>query len=228
MSDQNDLRVNPDTLAEIAMETELHAAVGGRFSLVTPSEQHYVLEVGAPGFDSAPGPIPHAKVLGLPSTAPGRPRGPACRMDLQYHLVLSFRAFVADVQISSWRGLTGSYPSRLFVLPLNRVVDEYTRVELRSLSSTPLQLQRDEVAALLRQAARLHWSYDGRYYFISNNCAVETWKLLHEGVPGKGSQGPSSEGETCTLAPTASALCAPSGVDVTEQFSGLPFAPDPM
>ncbi|KRG39393.1 hypothetical protein ARC78_01345 [Stenotrophomonas pictorum JCM 9942] len=122
-------------------------------------------------------------MLRLVVCAPGRPRGPACRMDLQYHLVLSFRAFVGDVQISSWRGLTGSYPSRLFVLPLNRVVDEYTRVELRSLSSTPLQLQRDEVAALLRQAARLHWSYDGRYYFISNNCAVETWKLLHEGVP---------------------------------------------
>lgn len=122
-------------------------------------------------------------MLRLVVCAPGRPRGPACRMDLQHHLVLSFRAFVGDVQISSWRGLTGSYPSRLFVLPLNRVVDEYTRVELRSLSSTPLQLDRDEVAALLRQAARLHWSYDGRYYFISNNCAVETWKLLHEGVP---------------------------------------------
>jgi hypothetical protein len=122
-------------------------------------------------------------MLRLVICAPGRPRGPDCRMDLQHHVVLSFRAFVGDVQISSWRGLTGSYPSRLFVLPLNRVVDEYTRVELRSLSSTPLQLERGEVGALLRQAARLHWSYDGRYYFISNNCAVETWKLLHDGVP---------------------------------------------
>lgn len=26
-------------------------------------------------------------------------------------------------------------------------------------------------------------SYDGRYYFIGNNCAVETYKLLHDGAP---------------------------------------------
>ncbi|WP_449466658.1 DUF7844 domain-containing protein [Stenotrophomonas humi] len=122
-------------------------------------------------------------MLRLVICAPGRAPGPACRMDLQHHLVLSFRAFVGDVQISSWRGLTGSYPSRLFVLPLSRVVEEYTRVELRGLSSTPLALSRQEIEQLLVQAARLHWSYDGRYFFVSNNCAVETWKLLHEGVP---------------------------------------------
>ena len=122
-------------------------------------------------------------MLRLVVCAPGRAPGPACRMDLQYHRVLSFRAFVGDVQLSNWRGLTGSYPSRLFVLPLDRVVEDYTRVELRSLSSTPLRLRREEIAALLEQAARVHWSYDGRYYFVSNNCAVETWKLLHDGVP---------------------------------------------
>ncbi|WP_127168042.1 DUF4105 domain-containing protein, partial [Xanthomonas euvesicatoria] len=122
-------------------------------------------------------------MLRLVICAPGRAPGPACRLDLQYHRVLSFRAFVGDVQISSWRGLTGSYPSRLFVLPLNQVVDEYTKVELRALSSVPLALTPDEVAALLERAAQVHWSYDGRYYFIGNNCAVETYKLLHDGVP---------------------------------------------
>lgn len=122
-------------------------------------------------------------MLRLVVCAPGRAPGPACRMDLQYHRVLSFRAFVGDVQLSNWRGLTGSYPSRLFVLPLDRVVEDYTRVELRGLSSVPLRLRREEIAALLEQAARVHWTYDGRYYFVSNNCAVETWKLLHDGVP---------------------------------------------
>ncbi|MBO9740388.1 DUF4105 domain-containing protein [Xanthomonas axonopodis pv. begoniae] len=122
-------------------------------------------------------------MLRLVICAPGRAPGPACRLDLQYHRVLSFRAFVGDVQISSWRGLTGSYPSRLFVLPLNQVVDEYTKVELRALSSVPLTLAPDEISALLKRAAQVHWSYDGRYYFIGNNCAVETYKLLHDGVP---------------------------------------------
>lgn len=122
-------------------------------------------------------------MLRLVICAPGRVPGPQCRLDLQYHRVLSFRAFVGDVQLSGWRGLTGSYPSRLFLLPLTQVLDEYTKVELRALSSLPLALQREEIAALLERAARLHWNYDGRYYFIGNNCAVETWKLLHDGVP---------------------------------------------
>jgi hypothetical protein len=97
--------------------------------------------------------------------------------------VLSFRAFVGDVQISNWRGLTGGYPSRLFVLPLRQVVDEYTKVELRGLQSLPTAA----VARRDRRPARAHRAgalgYDGRYYFVSNNCAVETAKLLQAGVP---------------------------------------------
>ncbi len=122
-------------------------------------------------------------MLRLVVCAPGRAPGEDCRLDLDHHLVLSFRAFVEDVQVSSWRGLTGSYPSRLFVLPLQQVVDEYTKVELRGLQSVPLRLERSEIETLLVRAAQVHWGYDGRYYFVTNNCAVETWKLLNDGVP---------------------------------------------
>nr|WP_278252531.1 DUF4105 domain-containing protein [Stenotrophomonas maltophilia] len=128
-------------------------------------------------------------MLRLVICRPGRAPGPDCRLDLEYHRVLSFRAFVGDVQISNWRGLTGGYPSRLFVLPLQQVVDEYTKVELRGLQSLPLRLQRDEIASLLERTAQVHWSYDGRYYFVSNNCAVETAKLLQAGVPRLGEAG---------------------------------------
>ncbi|WP_295568100.1 DUF4105 domain-containing protein [uncultured Stenotrophomonas sp.] len=128
-------------------------------------------------------------MLRLVICKPGRPLGPDCRLDLEYHRVLSFRAFVGDVQISNWRGLTGGYPSRLFVLPLQQVVDEYTKVELRGLQSLPLQLDRSEIPSLLERIAQVHWSYDGRYYFISNNCAVETAKLLQAGVPRLGEAG---------------------------------------
>ena len=121
-------------------------------------------------------------MLRLVVCAPGRPRGPDCRLDLDHHLVLSYRAFVGDLQLSSWDGLTGVYPSRLFVLPLEQVIDEYTKVELRSLASVPLRLSRDEVEQLVVRAAEQHWSYDGDYYFVSNNCAVETLKLLRSGT----------------------------------------------
>ena len=121
-------------------------------------------------------------MLRLVVCAPGRPRGADCRLDLDQHLVLSYRAFVGDVQLSSWDGLTGAYPSRLFVLPLAQVIDEYTKVELRSLASIPLRLSRAQIRALGEHAAELHWSHDGDYWFISNNCAVETLKLLKSGT----------------------------------------------
>ena len=121
-------------------------------------------------------------MLRLVICAPGRPRGPDCRLDLDQHLVLSYRAFVNDVQLSTWGGLMGQYPSRLFVLPLSQVIDEYTKTELRSLASVPLKLDRQEIESLVRHAAEMHWSYDGSYYFLSNNCAVENLKLLRSGT----------------------------------------------
>ncbi|WP_413774184.1 DUF4105 domain-containing protein [Entomomonas sp. E2T0] len=121
-------------------------------------------------------------MLRLVVCAPDRPRGPDCRLDLEYHRVLSYRAFINDLQISSIKGLTGSYPSRLFILPLNQVVDEYTKLEWRPLESVPLKLSRSELLSLVDQAVELHWSYDGNYYFITNNCAVETLKLLRSGT----------------------------------------------
>ncbi|APC16653.1 hypothetical protein BLL42_13295 [Pseudomonas frederiksbergensis] len=120
-------------------------------------------------------------MLRLVICAPGRPRGPDCRLDLEYSLVLSYRAFVGDVQLSSWDGLVGKYPSRLFVLPLSQVIDEYTKTELRSLASVPLKLSRSEIGELVEHAAEMHWSYDGNYFFLSNNCAVESLKLLRSG-----------------------------------------------
>ena len=121
-------------------------------------------------------------MLRLVVCAPGREPGPDCRLDLEEHLVLSYRAFVGDLQLSSWDGLTGAYPSRLFILPLAQVIDEYTKLELRSLVSVPLRLPRDELEQLVARAAEQHWSYDGDYYFVSNNCAVETLKLLRSGT----------------------------------------------
>ncbi|MGY4533503.1 hypothetical protein ACVW0Y_002635 [Pseudomonas sp. TE3786] len=120
-------------------------------------------------------------MLRLVICAPGRPRGPDCRLDMEQHLVLSYRAFVGDLQLSSWDGLTGAYPSRLFVLPLSQVIEEYTKVELRGLVSVPLKLDRSQLEALVEHAAEQHWSYDGNYYFLSNNCAVEALKLLRSG-----------------------------------------------
>jgi hypothetical protein len=181
-------RVGPAPLAQAGCASDLAFAVpasgqaGSEWLSLDPARIYAVDYLLAEGNAQAMSRWGHS-MLRLVICAPGRAPGPDCRLDLAHHRVLSFRAFVGDVQISSWRGLTGSYPSRLFVLPLDQVIEEYTRTELRGLQSIPLELSAAEIRSLLERAAQLHWSYDGRYYFISNNCAVETWRLLQDGVP---------------------------------------------
>ena len=155
---------------------------GGAIGTIDPSRVYAIDYLLAEGNAQPMSRWGHS-MLRLVVCGPGRALGPDCRFDLTHHRVLSFRAFVDDVQISSWRGLSGRYPSRLFVLPMQQVIDEYTKVELRGLRSVPLRLSRGEIAAVLERTSQLHWSYDGRYYFLGNNCAAETWKLLHDSMP---------------------------------------------
>nr|BFD64701.1 DUF4105 domain-containing protein [Bdellovibrio sp. HM001] len=104
--------------------------------------------------------------------------GPECLKDLNDHIVLSYRAFVNSIQINTLKGLTGDYPSRLFLVPMNQVIEEYTKTELRDLNSVPLNLTRDEIRQFIIRTIETHWSYDGKYYFTSNNCAVESLNLM--------------------------------------------------
>lgn len=172
--------------ATCAVELPLLQAEGGDGEVgwlaLDPARVYAIDYLFAEGNDAPMSRWGHA-MLRLVICAPGRTPGPDCRLDLAWHRVLSFRAFVDDVQISSWRGVTGGYPSRLYVLPLEQVIDDYTQVELRGLASVPLRLDRAGIEAVLAQAARVHWSYDGRYTFLGNNCAVETWKLLRDADP---------------------------------------------
>lgn len=168
--------------AEMVFAAPTSGQTGGEWLQLDPARVYAVDYLLAEGNEQAMSRWGHS-MLRLVICAPGRAPGPDCRLDLAHHRVLSFRAFVGDVQISSWRGLTGSYPSRLFVLPLDQLIDEYTRTELRGLQSIPLNLSELEISQLIERAAQLHWSYDGRYYFVGNNCAVETWRLLQDSLP---------------------------------------------
>lgn len=104
--------------------------------------------------------------------------GPECMLDIHYHLVLSFRAFVNSPTLSTLGGLTGEYPSRLFIMSMNQIIEEYNKVELRDLHSYPLNLSSGQMRAFTIQALQTHWGYDGKYYFLTKNCAVESMHLL--------------------------------------------------
>ncbi len=104
--------------------------------------------------------------------------GPDCRRDIRHHVVISYRANVQDLRISNWKGLTGRYPSQLFLLPYLEVVDEYTEEQLRELISLPLALSGSELRMLVKGALEQYWEYRGRYYFVTNNCSTETLDFL--------------------------------------------------
>lgn len=108
--------------------------------------------------------------------------GPECMKDVNEHIILSYRAFVNGIQINTLKGLNGSYPSRLFFVPLSQVIDEYNKTEMRDIKSIPLNLTRTELAQFVTRAIETHWSYDGKYYFVSNNCATESLNLLQASV----------------------------------------------
>lgn len=114
--------------------------------------------------------------------APGKPVGPSCMLDLDQHVVLSYRAFVDSLAISSLDGMTGKYPSRLFIIPLDKIIDEYSKGELRALKSLPLKLSRKEIEDVVTRSVESHWSYNGKYYFISNNCATESLNLIRSAI----------------------------------------------
>lgn len=104
--------------------------------------------------------------------------GPECVHDIQHHLVLSFRALVSDMRLSSWQGLNGGYPSQLFIHPLAQVIGEYTSDELRDLTSLPLNLNEQQMQAFIYRMMELQWEYRGDYRFLANNCATEAWNLI--------------------------------------------------
>jgi hypothetical protein len=106
-----------------------------------------------------------------------------CMKDRAHHVVISFRADITNFQISYWKGLTGKYPSKLFLMPLAEVLKEYTQGELRDVYSIPLKMDRRQQRIFVEETLTRYWNYEGKYYFLSNNCADETLNLLKHVYP---------------------------------------------
>lgn len=109
---------------------------------------------------------------------PGREVGPDCLKDISHHLVFGFRANVDELQISYLKGLRGKYESRIFIQPLYEVVEEYTDGEFRDVTSLPLKFSKEQITQFLNRSLEYYWTYKGRYYFLTNNCATEAIRLL--------------------------------------------------
>jgi hypothetical protein len=107
--------------------------------------------------------------------------GPQCLEDLPFHRVVSFRASVIDPEIDPVAGMDGRYPSILFVMPMISVLKEYNGAgEFRDLVSVPLKLNKTLMGNLVETIFENHLSYQGKYFFLSNNCATETLRILQQ------------------------------------------------
>ena len=136
---------------------------------------HYLLAERGQDFSSRFG---HS-MLRLVICAPERKEvGPDCLKDVAYHVVVSFRANVEGIGVNNWDGLIGKYPSQLFLLSFLDVLQEYNVGEFRNLSSWPLLISSEEKQRVTNLVLEMAWAYQGRYYFVTNNCATELHHLL--------------------------------------------------
>lgn len=140
---------------------------------------HYLLASGGDSISSRFGHSMFRLVICSPTRSTV---GPECLKDIQHHIVLSFRAAVNTPEVSQIAGLNGTYPSRLFFIPFSQVIEEYNKTELRDLMSYPLELNQNEVTQFLERSIETHWAYDGQYYFLSNNCAIESLNLIRSSL----------------------------------------------
>lgn len=110
--------------------------------------------------------------------APNKAVGPDCLNDYAQHIVVSYRANIEDMNMDYAKGMNGAYASQLFLMNMSEVVDEYTKGEFRDIISLPLKMDRAQIKLFAERLLENYWSYKGRYYFLTNNCATEAMNLL--------------------------------------------------
>lgn len=115
--------------------------------------------------------------------APGRALGADCLQDYAHHIVVSYRANIEDMNINYAKGMNGAYASQMFLMNMGEVVAEYTKGEFRDIISLPMKMSREEITHFSDKLLENYWSYKGKYYFLTNNCATEAMNLLRAAFP---------------------------------------------
>lgn len=112
-----------------------------------------------------------------------------CLQNFEHQFVVSFGAEVPENQVKAWAGVRGKYKSVLSFHPFEKILQKYTLLEFRSLTSYPLKLSESEREDFIYRLKELQVGYTGRYYFFSNNCAVEALGVLKGVVKGNDTTG---------------------------------------
>ncbi len=106
-----------------------------------------------------------------------------CLFDVEHHIVISPAAGITDFDYSTYDGMSGKYPTFLFASGLSSRMIDYNKIEEREIFSIPLKLNDRQLKSLETTILEAHWNYKNKYYFLSNNCAVEVLNLLKRSLP---------------------------------------------
>lgn len=108
---------------------------------------------------------------------PNQAHGEHCLTDTTDDVVISFLA-LAGLSINNIDGLSGKYKSYLFMEDVTKIVKEYGQREFRDTVSLPIAMDAAQMERFIYHALEVYWSYEGRYFFLTNNCASEAMKLF--------------------------------------------------
>ena len=101
-----------------------------------------------------------------------------CMRDTKHHLVISFAGVVNDFIVNQAAGVFGKYDAKIHFLTLDQTLLQYQRSELRSLSSYPLELDREQIREFVYRTLNYKNNYRGKYKYFSNNCAQLSFELV--------------------------------------------------
>lgn len=95
---------------------------------------------------------------------------------------MGFRAQILNNLINPFAGVIGAYPFRIEFTSIVDLKRSYQIEELRNLRSFKLHLTKNEIIKFVQLTLEIFWQYSGKYYFFSNNCAVESLQLIKSSV----------------------------------------------
>lgn len=94
------------------------------------------------------------------------------------NVVIGFLAQNGDENLNMLKGIFGKYNADIVVSDIDSMKRQYNRAEFRDLESYPLKLNENQKERFVNHFLNLYWEYSGKYYFFTNNCADEAFRLL--------------------------------------------------
>lgn len=108
-----------------------------------------------------------------------------CLKDLDHHVVIGFLALIDSPSYSNLGGVMGEYPSYLNIRSMNETLRMYLEDEMRDLESYPIKMNREEIKNFVNRSIEMYFTYRGKYFFLTNNCATEGKRLLGVSLDNK-------------------------------------------